>query len=70
MLYADDRPVAIQFGLRAGNLLSGWFTVYDINFASYSPGLIQLMLMVEKLAESEITTINMGNGAAEYTKKT
>lgn len=68
VLYAGDRPVATQFGLRGGNQLSGWFTVYDTNFASYSPGLIQLMLMAEKLAESGITTINMGNGAVKYTE--
>ena len=48
--------------------LYGWFTVYDTDFASYSPGLIQLMLMVEKLAESGITTIHMGNGAVKYTE--
>jgi CelD/BcsL family acetyltransferase involved in cellulose biosynthesis len=68
VLYAGDQPVAIQFGLRGGNLLSGWFTVYDTNFASYSPGLIQLMLMVEKLAESGVCSISMGNGAVKYTE--
>jgi len=68
VLYAGDRPVATQFGLRGGNLLSGWFTVYDTDFASYSPGLIQLMLMVEKLAQSGITTIHMGHGAVKYTE--
>lgn len=68
VLYAGDQPVAIQFGLRGGSLLSGWFTVYDTNFASYSPGLIQLMLMVEKLADSGVCTVSMGNGAVKYTE--
>jgi CelD/BcsL family acetyltransferase involved in cellulose biosynthesis len=68
VLYAGDQPVAVQFGLRAGPVLSGWFTGYDINFARYSPGLIQLLQMAEKLAADGVTTIHMGNGALRYTE--
>ena len=32
--YAGDQPVAAQFGLRSGNLLTGWFTAYHPDFAS------------------------------------
>jgi CelD/BcsL family acetyltransferase involved in cellulose biosynthesis len=68
VLYADDQPVAAQFGLRAGNLLAGWFTGYDIRFAKYSPGMIHLMKMAEQLASVGIHTIYMGKGARRYTQ--
>ena len=68
VVYADDQPVAAQFGLRARNILAGWFTGYDIRFARYSPGLMQLRLMAEELAATGITTIYMGNGAKKYTE--
>jgi CelD/BcsL family acetyltransferase involved in cellulose biosynthesis len=63
VLYAGDQPVSIQFGLRAGGILAGWFTGYNQEFASYSPGLIQLRMMAEELGEIGIDTLQMGKGA-------
>ena len=68
VLYAGDQPVAAQFGLRAGNLLVGWFTGYDIRFAKYSPGIIHLMQLAEQLAKVNIHAIYMGKGAKRYTE--
>jgi CelD/BcsL family acetyltransferase involved in cellulose biosynthesis len=68
VLYAGEQPVAAQFGLRAGNLLVGWFTAYDIRFAKYSPGIIHLMQMAEQLAEGGICAIYMGKGSRRYTE--
>jgi CelD/BcsL family acetyltransferase involved in cellulose biosynthesis len=68
VLYAGDQPVAAQFGLRTGNLLVGWFTGYDTQFAKYSPGLIHLIQMAEQLAATGIGGIYMGKGAMRYTK--
>jgi CelD/BcsL family acetyltransferase involved in cellulose biosynthesis len=68
VLYAGDQPVAAQFGLRADRLLIGWFTAYDIRFAKYSPGLIQLMKMAEQLAATGVQEIHMGKGAKSYTE--
>jgi CelD/BcsL family acetyltransferase involved in cellulose biosynthesis len=68
VLYADDQPVAAQFGLRAGNLMAGWFTGYDLRFAKYSPGMIHLMKMAEQLAAAGIQAIHMGKGARRYTE--
>ena len=63
VLWAGDQPVSIQFGLRAGGILAGWFTAYNHEFASYSPGLIQLRMMAETLSEMGIDTLQMGTGA-------
>ena len=67
VLHADDRPVAIQFGLRAGNLLVGWFAGYDVEFGKYSPGLIQIRLMAEALGTVGVEQLHMGKGARRYT---
>lgn len=69
VLYVNDQPIATQFGLRAGNLLVGWFTAYDTRFRKYSPGLINLKQMVEELAATGIDTIDMGGGAMNYYKE-
>lgn len=68
VLYAGDRPAAAQFGLRAGSLLVGWFTAYDVDLRKYSPGLIQLTKMAEELSGAGIHTIHMGRGPARYKK--
>jgi CelD/BcsL family acetyltransferase involved in cellulose biosynthesis len=67
VLYADDQPVAIQFGLRADNLLIGWFAGYNIEFSKYSPGLMQIRLMAEALGTMGVNKLHMGKGAMRYT---
>lgn len=67
VLYAGDRPVSIQFGLRAGSLLVGWFTGYDLPFNKYSPGLIQIRMMTEELSGIGVDRLHMGKGAKRYT---
>lgn len=68
-LYAGDKLVAAQFGLRAGDLLVGWFTAYDRSFRKYSPGLIHIQRMIEKMAADGIRSIDMGGGAKNYYKE-
>jgi CelD/BcsL family acetyltransferase involved in cellulose biosynthesis len=68
VLYAGETPVAGQFGLRCGGYFAGWFTAYDAGFHSYSPGLIQVMRLAEKLAEAGVEVIDMG-GSAPYQSK-
>jgi CelD/BcsL family acetyltransferase involved in cellulose biosynthesis len=68
VLYAGEQPVSVQFGLRAGGLLIGWFAGYDIPFARYSPGLTQIRLMTEELAHIGVNRLHMGKGAKRYTE--
>jgi CelD/BcsL family acetyltransferase involved in cellulose biosynthesis len=67
VLYADDDPVAIQFGLRADDLLIGWFAGYNTEFRRYSPGLMQIRLMAEALGTVGVRKLHMGKGARGYT---
>lgn len=70
VLYAGDRPVAAQFGLRTGNLFVGWFTGYDTRLHSYSPGLLHLRQLAGELAAAGVSVIDMGAGARNYYKET
>jgi CelD/BcsL family acetyltransferase involved in cellulose biosynthesis len=63
VLYAGEEPVSIQFGLRAGGILVGWFTGYDHRFGTYSPGLLQIRMMTETLCTLGIHTVHVGKGA-------
>jgi CelD/BcsL family acetyltransferase involved in cellulose biosynthesis len=66
VMSADGQPIAIQFGLRAGRLLVGWFTGYDPRYGKYSPGLIHLLRMTDTLCAMGVDTIHMGKGALRY----
>lgn len=66
VMSADGQVIAVQFGLRSGDLLVGWFTGYDPRHARYSPGLIHLLRMAENAAVAGVDTIHMGKGALKY----
>lgn len=66
VLYAGDQPVSIQFGLRSGSQLVGWYTGYDGRFGRYSPGIIQITMMAEQLASIGVETLHMGKGARRF----
>ena len=63
VLRAGGRPVSIQFGLRADDVLVGWFTGFDPAFGKYSPGVLQIRMMTEALGTLDIKTLHMGKGA-------
>jgi CelD/BcsL family acetyltransferase involved in cellulose biosynthesis len=69
-LYAGDRLVAAQFGLRTEDLLVGWFTGYETSLGKYSPGLVHIKALAEEMAAAGIRTIDMGGGAKNYYKET
>jgi CelD/BcsL family acetyltransferase involved in cellulose biosynthesis len=69
-LYAGDRLVAVQFGLRTGTLMVGWFTGYETSLRKYSPGLVHIKGLAEEMAAAGIRVIDMGGGAKNYYKET
>lgn len=66
VLYAADRPVAAHFGLRSRTVLSCWFPSYDLTVATYSPGRILYLHMIEAAAASGIDLVDFGRGEAAY----
>ncbi|MEU3550897.1 GNAT family N-acetyltransferase [Streptomyces longwoodensis] len=68
VLYAADRPVAAHFGLRSRTVLSCWFPSYDRTAATFSPGRILYLRMIESAAASGIRLVDFGRGEAPYKK--
>ncbi|MER6416665.1 GNAT family N-acetyltransferase [Streptomyces humidus] len=66
VLYAGDRLVAAHFGLRSRTVLSCWFPSYDRTVATFSPGRILYLRMIEAAAASGIRLVDFGRGEAAY----
>ncbi|MBK3632835.1 GNAT family N-acetyltransferase [Streptomyces sp. MBT97] len=66
VLYAADRPVAAHFGLRSATVLSCWFPSYDRALATYSPGRVLYLRMIEAAAAADIRLVDFGRGEAAY----
>ncbi len=66
VLYAGGTAVAGHFGVAYGGVLAEWFPAYDTEFATYSPGLIQLVMMAEDAAAIGVRAIDLGKGEMRY----
>ncbi|MEV4231492.1 GNAT family N-acetyltransferase [Streptomyces bobili] len=66
VLYAADRPVAAHFGLRSRTVFSCWFPSYDRTLATYSPGRVLYLRMIEAAAASGVRLFDFGRGEAAY----
>ena len=66
MLRAEQRVVAVPFGLRSESSLSCWFPAYDIELARYSPGLGLHLKMAEGAAATDIRCLDLGKGDEDY----
>jgi CelD/BcsL family acetyltransferase involved in cellulose biosynthesis len=65
-LYADERLIAVHFGIRSGSLLHSWFPAYDVDYAKLSPGLVLLSAIIEAAPARGIRTIDLGKGSEFY----
>jgi CelD/BcsL family acetyltransferase involved in cellulose biosynthesis len=66
VLYADDQPAAIHFGMQSGSLLHSWFPAYDLTLGKYSPGSALMLLIIQHAAEQGVSLIDLGRGDDEY----
>ncbi len=60
VLYVDEQPAAVHFGLRAGNVLHQWFPAYDPELQRYSPGVIHLLDMARHASDHGVERIDLG----------
>lgn len=65
-LYAGDRLVGGSIGVRSRTVFVGIITVYDQEFARYSPGGLLLLRLCDALAASGITTVDIGGSEHAY----
>ncbi|MGV9456840.1 GNAT family N-acetyltransferase [Streptomyces sp. NPDC003635] len=66
VLYAAGRPVAAHFGLSSRTVFSCWFPSYDRSLATFSPGRVLYLRMIEGCAASGIRQVDFGRGQAAY----
>ncbi|MBA2115408.1 GNAT family N-acetyltransferase [Bremerella alba] len=68
-LYAGDRLIAAHFGLNSHKVMHLWFPTYNVEFASYSPG-VSLMLNMLKEAEARgISRFDLGKGDERFKQR-
>ena len=65
-LYAGDRLVGGSIGVRSRTVFVGIITVYDHEFARYSPGGVLLLRLCDALSASGITTVDLGGSEHAY----
>ncbi|GAA1973354.1 GNAT family N-acetyltransferase [Kitasatospora viridis] len=61
-LYCAGRPVACQYSLLSRQVQALWFTAYDPDYASYSPGVLLNLSITQAAAARGIRLIDMGRG--------
>ncbi|OYW19738.1 MAG: hypothetical protein B7Z55_08325, partial [Planctomycetales bacterium 12-60-4] len=65
-LYAGDKVVAVDFGLRSGGVLHGWFPAYDVDMSQYGPGVTLNLEIMDAAAAEGVACIDLGRGSADY----
>lgn len=66
VVYANDKPAAIHFGIRSGSLLHYWFPAYDVAMGKYSCGAALLLFLIQHAGEHGIHLIDLGKGDEDY----
>ena len=67
-LRCDGNLMAAEFGVRSGDLLHGWVSGYNIDYHSYSPGMLLQTRLLEEACKAGVMTADLGIGAEHYKK--
>ena len=65
-LRAGGTLVAAELHLYSATVRAGWFTAYDRTFATYSPGMLLMMDLIESAASGGARRLELGVGGQEY----
>ena len=65
-LTAGGRPVAAQFGIRAGGIFHPWLAGYDPAVASVGPGITFLRRAIESMPDLGLEVYDLSAGHGEY----
>lgn len=65
-LYAGSTLVAVHLGLRSGRVLHYWFPAYNTEFATYSPGMLLLVRLLETAQGEGVARVDLGRGDEAY----
>lgn len=68
-LTVDGRVVAADLSLRSTTVLAGWLSSYDTEVASWSPGAIATLHLIEAAAAAGLSIIDMATGDEAYKQR-
>lgn len=68
-LYAGDRLVAAHFGLISHKVMHLWFPAYNVEYASYSPGVCLILNMLEEADTRGISRFDLGKGDERFKQR-
>jgi CelD/BcsL family acetyltransferase involved in cellulose biosynthesis len=66
LLYFGDHLAAMEFGLRADDVMHSWFPTFNRAYAQVSPGILLMDGMIEACASRGITKVDLGIGHDQY----
>jgi CelD/BcsL family acetyltransferase involved in cellulose biosynthesis len=66
VLRTGDRVAAVCLSLRSRGVLHSWFTAYDPELKTYSPGLALFVRLAEEAEQLGIRKIDLGRGDERY----
>jgi CelD/BcsL family acetyltransferase involved in cellulose biosynthesis len=66
VLYAGDEPIAVHLGLFGRQTGHLWYPSYDPAYSNYSPGLILILEIIQKMVELGFSTLDFGPGPQRY----
>jgi len=66
VLRAGNKVAAVCLSLRSGGVLHSWFTAYNPELQTYSPGLSLFMRLAEEAPSLGIRKIDLGRGDERY----
>src|SRR5438874_5760410 len=66
VLRAGDKVAAACLSLRSRDVLHSWFTAYNPELASYSPGMSLFVRLAEEAEQLGLRTIDLGRGEERY----
>ena len=65
-LRAGERTVALDLSPRGNNLIANWFPSYDLDAASYSPGIALLLAKIRVGRDHGLSRMEMGTAGHAY----
>ena len=68
-LYAGDRLVAANMGMRSHHTWHDWFPAYDQEMGRYSPGLILFLRMIHAMPRLGLRVLEFGPGGEAYKQR-
>ena len=69
VMHAGNRIVALNFGMRSGDVLHPWFPAYNVELGDYSPGNLYWIETIKQAERQGVRRIDLGKGSEPYKQR-